>query len=31
MPPTEVGGGSVIVRIDDTCGNLVQISQVPRW
>jgi predicted enzyme related to lactoylglutathione lyase len=31
MAPTEVGGGATIVQVNDTCGNLVQISQVPRW
>jgi predicted enzyme related to lactoylglutathione lyase len=30
MPPTEVTG-STIAQINDTCGNLVQISQVARW
>lgn len=29
MPPTEVTG-STIAQIDDTCGNLVQITQL-RW
>ena len=29
MPPTEVTG-STIAQLDDTCGNLVQISQL-RW
>ena len=29
MPPTEVPG-SIIARVSDTCGNLVQITQL-RW
>jgi predicted enzyme related to lactoylglutathione lyase len=30
MPPTEVTG-STIAQVDDTCGNLVQITQLARW
>lgn len=30
MPPTEVTG-STIAQVNDTCGNLVQITQVMRW
>jgi len=30
MPPTEVTG-STIARLNDTCGNLVQITQLARW
>ena len=30
MPPTEVPGAT-IARLNDTCGNLVQISQLARW
>ena len=30
MPPTEVTG-STIAQLDDTCGNLVQITQLTRW
>ena len=30
MAPTEVTG-STIAQIEDTCGNLVQISQLARW
>lgn len=30
MPPTEVTG-STIAQVDDTCGNIVQISQLARW
>jgi predicted enzyme related to lactoylglutathione lyase len=30
MPPTEVTG-STIAQINDTCGNLVQITQLARW
>jgi predicted enzyme related to lactoylglutathione lyase len=30
MPPTEVTG-STIAHVNDTCGNLLQITQVARW
>jgi predicted enzyme related to lactoylglutathione lyase len=30
MPPTEVTG-STIAMLRDTCGNLVQITQLARW
>jgi predicted enzyme related to lactoylglutathione lyase len=30
MPPTEVTG-STIAMLNDTCGNLVQITQLARW
>jgi predicted enzyme related to lactoylglutathione lyase len=30
MPPTEVTG-STIAQLNDTCGNLVQITQLMRW
>lgn len=30
MPPTEVTGAT-IARLNDTCGNLIQISQLKRW
>src|SRR5579872_6033320 len=30
MPPTEVTG-STIAQVDDTCGNLIQITQLMRW
>jgi len=30
MPPTEVTG-STIVKLKDTCGNLIQISQLARY
>jgi predicted enzyme related to lactoylglutathione lyase len=30
MSPTEVTG-STIARLNDTCGNLVQITQLARW
>ena len=30
MPPTEVTG-STIAQVNDTCGNIVQISQLARW
>lgn len=30
MPPTEVTG-STIAKLNDGCGNLVQITQLTRW
>jgi predicted enzyme related to lactoylglutathione lyase len=30
MPPTEVTGAT-IAQVNDTCGNIVQISQLARW
>ena len=30
MPPTEVTGAT-IAQLKDTCGNLVQITQLARW
>jgi len=30
MPPTEVTG-STIAQLNDTCGNLIQITQLGRW
>ena len=30
MPPTEVTG-STIAMLKDTCGNLIQITQLARW
>lgn len=30
MPPTQVTG-STIAKLNDTCGNLIQISQLARW
>src|SRR5467141_5022365 len=30
MPPTEVTG-STIAQLNDTCGNLLQITQLARW
>ena len=30
MPPTAVTG-STIAQLNDTCGNLVQITQLARW
>lgn len=30
MPPTEVPG-SIIARLNDGCGNLIQIAQLLRW
>jgi predicted enzyme related to lactoylglutathione lyase len=30
MPPTEVTG-STIATLSDTCGNLLQITQLARW
>ena len=31
MPPTEVMPGSTIATLHDTCGNLLQITQLARW
>lgn len=30
MPPTDVTG-SKIARLNDTCGNLIQVTQLLRW
>jgi predicted enzyme related to lactoylglutathione lyase len=30
MPPTDVPG-STIAKLNDTCGNLIQITQLARW
>jgi predicted enzyme related to lactoylglutathione lyase len=30
MPPTEVTG-SKIAKLNDTCGNLLQVTQLMRW
>ncbi len=30
MPPTEVTG-STIAQLNDTCGNLIQLTQLARW
>ena len=30
MPPTDVTG-STIAMLDDTCGNLIQLTQLKRW
>jgi predicted enzyme related to lactoylglutathione lyase len=30
MPPTKVTGAT-IAQVNDTCGNLIQISQLARW
>lgn len=30
MPPTDVTA-STIAQLDDTCGNLVQVTQLARW
>ena len=30
MPPTDVTG-STIARLNDTCGNLIQLTQLGRW
>ena len=30
MPPTEVPGSTIAV-LNDTCGNLIQITQLARW
>ena len=30
MAPTEVTG-STIAQLNDSCGNLIQITQLARW
>lgn len=30
MPPTDVPG-STIAKLKDTCGNLIQLTQLTRW
>jgi len=30
MPPTDVTGATIAV-LNDTCGNLIQITQLARW
>ena len=30
MPPTDVTG-SKIAQLNDTCGNLIQVTQLMRW
>jgi len=30
MPPTKVTGSTIAV-LDDTCGNLVQLTSLDRW
>ncbi len=30
MPPTEVTGAT-IAKLNDTCGNVIQITQLARW
>ena len=30
MPPTEVPG-STIAKLKDTCGNIIQLTQLARW
>ena len=30
VPPTEVTGSTIAV-LNDTCGNLIQITQLTRW
>jgi predicted enzyme related to lactoylglutathione lyase len=30
MPPTDVTG-SKIAKLNDTCGNLIQVTQLMRW
>jgi predicted enzyme related to lactoylglutathione lyase len=30
MPPTSVPG-STIAKLNDTCGNLIQLTQLARW
>lgn len=30
MPPTDVGYGSIIATLKDTCGNLIQLTELAR-
>jgi len=30
MPPTDVTG-STLAKLDDTCGNVIQVAQLKRW
>ncbi len=30
MPPTEVMAGSTIATLEDSCGNLIQLTQLAR-
>ena len=30
MPPTEVTGSTIAI-VNDTCGNLIQLTQLARW
>jgi predicted enzyme related to lactoylglutathione lyase len=30
MPPTDVTG-SKILKLDDTCGNVIQVTQLMKW
>ena len=30
MPPTQVPGAT-IAKVNDTCGNIIQITQLARW
>jgi len=30
MPPTDVTG-SKILKLDDTCGNIIQVTQLMKW
>jgi predicted enzyme related to lactoylglutathione lyase len=30
MPPTDVTA-SIIAQVNDTCGNLIQVTQLKRW
>ena len=30
MPPTDVTGAT-IATLNDTCGNLIQVTQLARW
>ena len=31
MPPTDVRPGTTIAMLNDTCGNLIQLTQLARW
>jgi predicted enzyme related to lactoylglutathione lyase len=30
MPPTDVAA-SIIAMVNDSCGNLIQVTQLKRW
>jgi predicted enzyme related to lactoylglutathione lyase len=30
MPPNDIGYGTIAI-LNDTCGNLIQVTQLKRW